>query len=205
MRYRNLSWARIVSDVLSPPAVWALMALPIAARNSTSLQDTLTWASIYIFLVAIVPTLYIALQVHRGNISDIHLQYRQERIWPFIVSTMSAALATLLLFQIHASTIMKLFAVSSLVQLSIMATITIVWQISIHTMSISGVAVTAGALFGLPVALLFVPVVILVAMARLKLERHTRIQVIAGVVIGAVSVSLLLVVAGLIRPDIWSH
>jgi hypothetical protein len=198
-------WAQIVSDVVSPPVVWSLMSIPIAARNSASSQDTWKWAGIYIFIVAMIPTFYIALQVRRGNITDLHMPNREERIRPFVVSTISAALATVLLYQINASSIMKLFAMSSLLQLVIMALITIMWQISIHTFSITGAVITAGALFGWPIAWVLAPLIIIVGMARLRLRRHTRAQVYAGVFVGAISVSGLLVIAGLMEPSIWSR
>ncbi len=201
----NSGWAQIVSDVISPPVVWALMALPIAGRNARSPQDTLNWAGIYIFIVAMVPTFYIALQVRRGNITDLHMPNREERIRPFVVSTISTALATVLLYQINASAIMRLFAMSSLIQLVIMALITTMWQISIHTMSITGAVITAGTLFGIPIAIVLAPLIVIVALARLKLRRHTRAQVIAGFVVGAISVSTLLAIAGLMEPSIWSR
>jgi hypothetical protein len=201
----NSNWAQIVSDVISPPVVWALMAIPIAARNARTPQDTLNWAGIYIFIVAMVPTFYIALQVRRGNITDLHMPNREERIRPFVVSTISTALATVLLYQINASAIMRLFAMSSLIQLVIMALITTMWQISIHTMSITGAVITSGTLFGIPIAIVLAPLIVIVALARLNLRRHTRAQVIAGFVVGAISVSTLLAIAGLMEPSIWSR
>lgn len=181
------------------------MAFPIAGRNAPTSNDALTWAMIYVILLSVIPTLYIMLQVRRGNITDVHMPHREERIRPFIVSIISASIATVMLFQIGASAIMRLFVLSSLIQVVIMALITTSWQISIHTISVAGAVITAGTLFGTPIALVLLPLVLVVSRARLKLRRHTRAQVVAGIIVGAVSVSVLLALAGALEPDIWSR
>jgi hypothetical protein len=198
-------WAKVVSDVVSPPVIWGIMAFPIAARNAPSPEAALLWATIYVLLVSIAPIVYILIQVRRGNITDMHMPLREERIRPFIVSTITAVAAAFLFYAINASMIMRLFTISSLIQLVIMALITTIWQISIHTVSVSGMVVTAGALFGTSTALILAPVILLVAVARLRLRRHTRAQVIAGIIVGTISVSILLGIAGLLEPGIWAQ
>lgn len=197
-------WAKVVSDVVSPPVIWGIMAFPIAARNAPTPEAALLWAMIYVIFVSIAPILYILIQVRRGNITDMHMPLREERIRPFIVSLVTAVFAAFLLYIIHASTIMRLFTISSLIQLIIMALITTVWQISIHSVSVSGMVVTAGALFGVNTAIVLAPIILLVAVARLRLRRHTRAQVITGIFVGTISVSILLGIAGLLEPGIWT-
>jgi membrane-associated phospholipid phosphatase len=80
---------------------------------------------------------------------------------------------------------LPLFALFSLIQLLVMLVITLVWQISVHAMTITGAVVTTGALFGLQTALLLSPLIALVGVARIKLRRHTLSEVIAGGVLGA--------------------
>src|SRR5262249_53933025 len=128
----NPDWAEFVSNVVSPPVVWSIMAFPIAALDAPSTGKMLTWALIYVVLVSVMPTLYILLQVRRGNIADMHMPNREERIRPFIVSIITTSLAVVILYLSSASPIMRLFAISSLIQLTLMALITTMWQISIH-------------------------------------------------------------------------
>jgi membrane-associated phospholipid phosphatase len=73
----------------------------------------------------------------------------------------------------------------TLAHLTLMAVITLGWQISMHAMSISGALVATGIVFGLFPALMVAPLVPLVGTARLRLERHTPAQVIAGTLLGA--------------------
>src|SRR5687767_3686269 len=83
------TWARIVSDLLSPPVIWAVLAFPIAFRDSNTSGEAVKWALLYGFLVCWLPLLYIAWNVRRGNITDLHIQMRHQRLRPFLVTLVS--------------------------------------------------------------------------------------------------------------------
>jgi hypothetical protein len=200
-----MSWAKIVSDVFSPPVVWAVMSIPIASRDAPSSDKAVLWAFIYIVMLALVPILYILFQVRRGNITDMHMPERSERIRPFVVSIFSAIAASVLLKAADASALMMWFVLSSLIQLFVMIVITRVWKISIHMIGITGMVITVGVMFGLVPALILLPLVPIVGVARLNLHRHTRSQVIAGIIVGGISVSSLLALASILEPGVWSR
>lgn len=190
----TISWARLVSDLLSPPVVWAAFAFPIALRDASSRSEALAWAAVYISLVCLLPIVYIAMMVKRGYISDIHMHVRRQRIIPLLVSIGCTAVAWWMLRLMGAPAVVPKFAMFSLVQLAVMTAITLVWQISIHAISITGITVATGALFGVLPALLTVPLIVLVGAARLHLKRHTPAQVIGGTVVGALVPVLLFLV-----------
>ena len=76
------------------------------------------------------------------------------------------------------------------------ALITLMWQISMHAMSITSATIAAGVFFSVGVAVALVPLVVLVGAARLQLKRHTPAQILAGTLVGAiVPVVVLLVIA----------
>jgi membrane-associated phospholipid phosphatase len=137
-----------------------------------------------VVLVCILPIVYIALMVKRGEITDIHMKVREQRVRPFLISIICAAVAVAVLHVMKTPSVMPLFALFTLVQLLVMLVITLIWQISIHAVSISGVTVALGVLFGLTPALVSAPLVVLVGAARLKLDRHTPAQVVAGTGVG---------------------
>lgn len=180
----KISWARAVSDILSPPVVWASMAFLIARRGASSPQQALLWAGIYIVLVCLLPVMYIALMVKMGRITDIHMKVRTQRYIPLLVSLLCTGVAWVSMRLLGAPPVLPLFALFSLIQLAIIGLITLVWQISIHAISISGATIATGALFGWLPALFVLPLVILVGAARLKLHRHTPAQVVAGTLVG---------------------
>jgi hypothetical protein len=90
--------------------------------------------------------------------------------------------------------VLPLFALISFIQLGVMLLITLMWQISMHAISISGATVATGAVFGATTGFLTLPLILLVAAARLKLRRHTPMQVLAGTAVGIVIPVLLLMV-----------
>ncbi len=180
----NPDWARLVSDVLSPPVVWAVLAFPIAFRDAPNGGEALKWALVYIVLVCVLPLIYIATMVKRGKITDIHLKVRQQRVRPFLISIVCAAAALVIFYGMQTPAVMPIFALFTLVQLLVMLFITLMWQISIHAVSISGMTVALGMLFGVLPALASAPLVVLVGAARVKLDRHTPAQVVAGTGVG---------------------
>lgn len=184
MSRQSLTWASLVSNILSPPLIWATMAFPIAFRDADSELQALAWALVYCALVCLLPLLYVGWMVHQGKISDLHMEIRQQRLRPFVVSLICTVVAWWALRLMGAPPVVPLFALFSLVQIAVVAVITLVWQISMHAMSISGAVVAALAFFGLVPALILLPLVVLVGAARLKLERHTLAQVVAGSVLG---------------------
>lgn len=188
----QISWARLVSNVLSPPVIWGFLAFPIAFREADSAAQALLWALTYCLMVCVLPAAYIGLMVWRGHITDLHMEVRQERIRPFLVSLIGTGLAWGLLRLMGAPPLLPLFAIVSFVLLGTMLLITTVWQISMHAMSITVAVVATGALYGLGPALLVSPLIPVVGIARLKLRRHTLAEVVAGGLLGASVTALLL-------------
>jgi membrane-associated phospholipid phosphatase len=160
------------------------MAFPIAFRDAETRSQALTWALAYGLLVCLLPMLYVGWMVRRGSITDLHMQVREQRIRPFLVSLVCTMIAWWALRLMGAPPVVPLFAFFSLVQIAVMAVITLVWQISMHAMSITGAMVAALTFFGPLWALPIIPLILLVGAARLKLKRHTLAQVIAGGMVG---------------------
>jgi hypothetical protein len=171
------------------------MAFPIAFHSAESQERAIIWALTYSVLVCILPALYIGYMVWRGHITDIHVRVREQRIRPFLVSLVCTAIAWTVLRWMGAPSLLPLFTLFSLIQLSVMLLITLTWQISMHSMSITGAVVVAGALYGPGTALLLSPLIPVVGAARIKLHRHTLAQVIAGGVLGALLTAVMFVIS----------
>lgn len=185
------AWPRLVSNVLSPPVIWALLAFPIAYHADGGEGNAVVYALVYGMMVCWLPVLYIAWNVRNGNITDLHMKVRAQRIRPFIVTLLGSTIALAVLIAFNAPRLMPMFTLFSVLQLGLMTAITLVWQISVHAMSITGAVVAAGAMFGVGPALVLFPLVPLVGAARYKLGRHTLTQIFAGAGVGAVMTVLL--------------
>ncbi|XWX03530.1 hypothetical protein VZO05_13575 [Aggregatilineales bacterium SYSU G02658] len=181
------AWARWVSDVISPPVVWVVVSVMVALAFSDSLLAALYWAGLYSLFVCFVPTAFIFYSVYTGEIGDIHMQYRHERYKPLLVTIVANFLVWGLLHAQDAPMAMRLLAVMSLVEIAIITGITLYWQISMHAMAITGAAMALGLLLSVTLGLLLIPLIVLVGAARLRLDRHTPMQVFAGSMVGVLT------------------
>jgi membrane-associated phospholipid phosphatase len=195
----EFSWARVVSDLVSPPVVWGVLMIPVALRYADTRTNAIFWAILYALFICILPVLFIFYMVKAGKIGDIHMKERQERFKPLLVAITSTAIVWWLLRWLDAPPAFPLLALMTLVQMTFIALITLAWQISMHMMSIAGAAVAIGIVFSVQVGLTLIPLVVLVGAARLRLKRHTPAQVIAGTILGSLVPVLLL---GLIPTSI---
>ncbi len=184
---RKLSWAKIVSDVLSPPVVWIALSLIVSWNASATFGEGLYWAFIYSFFVCIMPVAFIVYQLYTGEIGDIHMQYRHERYKPLAITVVSTVVAWAILHALRAPMVVELLAIMSLVDVAIISVITLYWQISMHAMAITGATMAIGIIFNTPLAILTIPLIVLVGAARLSLDRHTPAQVFAGAMVGALA------------------
>jgi hypothetical protein len=160
--------AYVVSQVGSPPVLApAAMALTASVLSSSRAW---TWAGIYVFLAVVTPLSYLIWLRHRGVVSDLDVQLREQRIRPLIFTIACAGLAWLAL------------AGALWVQMATIFGITLRWKISVHCASAAGAAAVTCHLLGTPLLLLVgVP---LVAWSRVRLRRHTVAQTVAGMALG---------------------
>lgn len=182
-------WARVVSGALSPLTI-AVAAVAVAGLAIND-ESVLMWIALYIALTIIPPTIYIMYLVRRGIVTDFHLNIRHERTQPFLIMAINSAAVFLIMLLAGAPKLILVVIAAATIQLVCMLLITLKWKISGHCTALTGLIVLALVLFGenvLPIILL-IP---LVAWSRVRLNRHTLAQTVAGVFLGAITVSTLL-------------
>jgi len=189
------SFARLVSDILSPP----MMAIPCMAVGVlySDVPGTVWYALMYLAVALPLPLVFVMWLVKTGRVTDFHLSARRERIAPFAASVSAALLAAMLLAYYEAPTVFLAPVLTALIQTMLLFVITLVWQISIHTATVAALATFTILALGVemwPVAVL-VP---LVAWSRLYLNRHTLAQVVGGAVVGAGTFLTLFALRGIV-------
>jgi membrane-associated phospholipid phosphatase len=185
--------ARWVSNVLSPPLIASLLAIGFARFVVPNSDVLWGWLLFSLPLISLPPLVYVIWLVRRGELADIHMPQRRSRIKPLGVMTSWLVVCMVLLSRWGAPAALNLFLVGALLQIGILSLVTLFWQISFHSATISAAAATAVAVGGAtmwPIAIsLLVP---LVGWSRVRLRRHTFRQVTAGCVVGTL-VALLLI------------
>lgn len=189
----RLSWARLVSNLCSPPVVLAVLAWFAAQYDAQSPDEAYFLAGLFIVGAVLIPFGILGWWVYRGTVSDLHMSLRHERYWPLALEAACTFVVWLLLHVVGGGRYPAVNLVTSylLVETVMGLAVTYYWQISIHAGIMAGAVVIAGLLFGAGVGLALSPLILLVAAARLKLKKHTVGQVIAGIAIGVVAPPLL--------------
>ena len=170
----------MISQVGSPP-VLAATAMALIASTLSS-PRAWRWAGAYVFLAILTPILYLFWLLHRGRVSDLDVQLREERVRPLIFTITCAGLAWLLLALGGAPLEMVAVAGGLWLQTVVIFGITLWWKISVHSAAAAGVATLVWSLAGTSLPLLIgVPII---AWSRVRLRRHTVAQTIAGAALG---------------------
>lgn len=175
--------ARGISDVFSPPFI----AISGIALTTTVIDAPAAWYWIayYLILAVLVPITYLIWKVHRGEISDFHIQVREQRIRPLVLTLACSVTALGSLWAGQAPRMLQIFAGMGTLQITILLLVTLNWKISGHAAAMGSFAVFIWSLYGniATPALLAIP---LVAWARIRLHRHTPAQTFAGSLVGIV-------------------
>ena len=187
----RLSWARLVSNLCSPPVVLTFLAWFAAQRDAQTPSETFFLAALFIIGAVLIPFSILGWWVYRGMVSDIHMAERSQRYWPLALEAACTFGVWLALRFVGKYPAINLVTAYLLVETLIGLAVTYYWQISIHAGIMAGAVLIAGLLFGAGVALALSPLILLVAAARLRLKRHTVGQVIAGIAIGVIAPPLL--------------
>ena len=149
-------------------------------------------------ITCILPLIFLSVLRHFGLVKDLRVEQREERLLPYLFTALCYGIAAYYLYYCHSPLWFVMFMVGSAVTVLLMALINLKWQISAHMAGIGGVValiyqihVQGLSAFDLLWLLCIVIIVAgILGSARLALKRHNLWQVIAGVVVGFLCVSL---------------
>lgn len=198
-RTRRRFAARFLTNVLAPVPVGILALVLIAGRYERSLRDALVWVTVSVLLVTLVPLAYIVYLLRRGEVSDLHLTRREQRPRIILVSLASWLVALVVLIGLRAPPPLVAFLAAGLLAFVVAGAITLRWKISFHTGVAGGVFTVLTLIFGAG-TLVTLPLLAVLAWARVELRDHTAAQVIAGALVGGgVSGGAFSLLTGLLR------
>lgn len=149
-------------------------------------------------ITCILPLIFLSVLRHFGLVKDLRVEQREERLLPYLFTALCYGISAYYLYYCHSPLWFVMFMVGSAVTVLLMALINLKWQISAHMAGIGGVValiyqihVQGLSAFDLLWLLCIVIIVAgILGSARLALKRHNLWQVIAGVVVGFLCVSL---------------
>lgn len=183
--------ARLYSNIVSPPVMFALLGLALAWRARPGIEGLL-WAAGYGLLVSLTPILFVLYLLRTGRIAELHMSDTSERHLPYLAAVICAGAMYALVVAWQGPALLRCLALFNVLELAALGLINTRSLISLHSTGITATLVIVGLVFGWGWAVLLLPVFFSVAYVRLYLKRHTPGQVIAGIALGIVSVVALL-------------
>ncbi|MDR6317748.1 phosphatase PAP2 family protein [Actinoplanes couchii] len=184
--------ARVVTEILSPAVLVAVVLFAVAWASAETPMSALVTGVIAAAAASFLPIAYILRGVRRGAWTDRHVGERSQRTLPMLVCLGSTASGTLALAAAGAPRDLLALIACMAAALVVATPITLLarWKISIHSLVAAGTAVTFTVVFGW--VLLFTwPLAAAVGWSRVRLGDHTTAQVLAGAVVGACATGLL--------------
>ena len=182
--------ARLLSNVISPPIMFAITGLALGLYERP-IWPGLAWGAVYSLLIALTPMVVVLYLLRTGRVSDIHMSATHERHIPYLIAVTSSAVAYVLLVAFDGPMLLRCLAILSFITLGALGLINTRWLISIHATAAASTWLILSLIFGWTVSLILLPFVILICLIRLYLKRHTPAQVLAGVVLGISGVLLM--------------
>jgi membrane-associated phospholipid phosphatase len=183
--------ARIFSTVCNP--FLTALALFVLLAHQDARDTANFWFLLFTstFFTSIGPMLYVLWLYSNDRISDLDMSVRSEREKVFGIFVVFYALGTLVLWLVHAPTLLTASMAGYTAASAVVQYITRYWKISTHALGITAPLVVLIYLYGAQ-PLPFLVLIPIVGWSRVWLRAHTLLQVIAGTLLGAGSVLLFL-------------
>lgn len=195
-----LSW--VLSPILTPTyGIMAVFALSPLRYASFSVMATVT--AVVFALTAAIPGLAVWLLNRYGDVSDLALSHRDDRLYPYIIMGAALTAAGFYLQSIGAPQWLPRFYWGAAIACAINLTVNFRWKISAHAAGMGGLTALFVILtrYCLPhtgmTGWIIASILLcgLLGSARVWLGRHTALQTITGLLTGFLSVFILEIIA----------
>lgn len=181
---------RMFTNIVSPPVIYIVLGYAVALYQMPTIVG-FGWGTLYAWMVALMPLLYVVWLLRSGRIQDINMTKQQRNI-PYLVAVLSALLMSAFIWFGDGPRYLFHLTLLNVIALGSMGLINLRMQISNHATAIVSAMWVSGFVFDKWIGLMLLPVVVVVCAARLYLRRHTPSQVAAGLALGTVAVMALL-------------
>jgi hypothetical protein len=188
-----IRFARLLSDILSPPAAFAAAGLVTGWLDHRSLSG-LMWGALYGFLASLVPVLFVVWAYKRGLVSDMHMSDPRERQVPYLIGLAGAALSWYLVGRFADGPLLQGLIACHIVLLIALALWNLFKLVSAHVASLTAIALYFILVGYTAAGLVLAPVVAMMFYVRHYLRRHTMSELVLGLVTGVLAVAVLLLV-----------
>ncbi len=192
-------FAKWLSDVFNPVFAGIFIIGLLMVQILPTVAEAMLWMVVTVAITAIPTLLYVLYLVRIGYLIDIHMPEREKRLKPIAVIVVWLVISLGILKLIHAPDAMLIMLTAVILQIVVLGIITPLWKISFHSATIMAVA-TVTALLHNPLTWYVIVLVPLIGWARVRLKRHTVMQVIGGYAAGLIVATIALHILRLYVP-----
>ena len=132
VRFNRL--ARWISNATHPPLIGVVCVLIVAL--ATASLSAWMWGAEYLVVAVLAPTLFVIWLVQRGEVSDVQLSLRHQRMKPYCAALVCMGIAALTLQIANAPRLLTQVAWANAIQTLILFVVTLRWKISAHAASL---------------------------------------------------------------------
>lgn len=193
--------ANFLSTILTPllmPTYGVFLTLWVSVLCLLPYGTRVTVLLMCMGITCILPLIFLSVLHHFKLVKDLHVELREQRLIPYLFTAVCYVVAAYYLYYRHSPQWFVMFMGGSALTVFVMAMINLKWKISAHMAGIGGIIALIYQIHiqGLSAFDLFWTLCIIVLFAgllgsaRMVLKRHSLWQVLAGVVVGFLCVSL---------------
>lgn len=192
----------VFSVILSPmfmPTYGMIIAFQLSTYQMVFTLEKIKVIAAIAMLTCIIPAVLFIEMKRFGIITDVYLNLRRERFFPYVIIMICYVVSALYLFNINAPGWMWMFMFGAGIASVISMIVNFFWKISGHMAGIGGligllckINSYGDAVFELmPIICVLIIAAGILGTSRIAMERHTLWQVIAGVMNGFLCVYLI--------------
>ncbi len=177
--------ARLISGILNPFLIGAVVIALLSFKDSPSTPDALKWASISL-AISVLPVLVVVIWlVRQKKLDAFYDNQRKQRNLVYVLASGLGVIGCGLMWGLKAPELLTVTFTAGLVELIVFMGINFYWKISLHMAFVAGGVTVLCLVYGVAATwtIVFLP---LVAWARIELKQHSLSQVVAGALLAGV-------------------
>jgi len=205
-KYKNLKilkFAKAVSYIFDGSVLVLPLFLATCFYRKQNLVSAVPSFLTVIAFTALIPYMAILFFYKAGKISNLQIPNRKERLFPLLIINICIIAGFFILIYMQPGKLLLSVYTIYLLALPAISLITLFWKISFHASYITLFSIVYLIVLG-KWAILTIPLIPLVGWSRIKLKKHTLLQVIGGVaIIGTISLTVFYL-TGYLTTSYWA-
>lgn len=187
---RSFAFGQTVSRIFHPILLNIGAFLIVGYHALPSRMAGLGWMVVCLLVQVLPPTVFYTIRARQGAYSDADVSNRHQRNELYVFGLATVVLGIVVLAPFGLPRPLLALMLSALAIGLICALVNLVWKISVHGVSIASTA-TVALLYSRELGLVLWLCALLVGWARIRTRNHTPLQVLAGLAVAALVVTVV--------------